>query len=142
MNSHKNRKAASVALVAVALLGVRAASAAGADLDGQQILIGSSTNAECSTSQVQIDYDVAYDATLQGFGVSAAQLSGLDERCQGYDVIVSLSGPGGVALAEIAAVVDGSQMRVEVPVTTPVAAEQLTGVSVVLREAEVTVSAG
>ena len=136
MNSHKNRKAASVALVAVALLGVRAASAAGADLDGQQILIGSSTNAECSTSQVQIDYDVAYDATLQGFGVSAAQLSGLDERCQGYDVIVSLSGPGGVALAEIAAVVDGSQMRVEVPVTTPVAAEQLTGVSIVLKETE------
>ncbi|WP_024285686.1 hypothetical protein [Cellulomonas sp. KRMCY2] len=136
MISNKNRKAASVALVAVALVGVRTASAAGVDLGGQEILIGSSTAEQCNSSQVQIDYDVAYDAALQGYGVSATQLSGLDERCQGYDVIVTLSGPGGAPLAEMTAVVDASQMRVVVPATTPVAAEQLTGVSIVLKETE------
>lgn len=136
MISYRNRKAASVALVAVALVGVRTASAAGAGLGGQAILIGSGTAEQCGSSQVQIDYDVAYDAALQGYGVSAARLSGLDERCQGYDVVVSLSGPGGAALAEMTAVVDASQMRVVVPAATPVAAEQLTGVSIVLVEAE------
>ena len=134
MTSQRNRKAAAVALVALAMVGVRTASAAGADLGGQQILIGDSSAEQCSSSQVQIDYDVAYDAALQGYGVDAAQLSGLSERCQGYDVVVTLSGPGGVALAEVTAVVDASDMRVVVPVETPVAAEQLTGVSIVLRE--------
>ena len=136
MTSQRNRKAAAVALVALAMVGVRTASAAGTDLGGQQILIGDSSAEQCSSSQVQIDYDVAYDAALQGYGVSATQLSGLDERCQGYDAIVTLSGPGGVLLAEVTAVVDASDMRVVVPAATPVSAEQLTGVSVVLRSAE------
>ena len=135
MNSQRNRKAAAVALVAVALVGVRAASAAGADLGGQQIMIGSSSAEQCSSSQVQVDYDVAYDASLRGYGVSAARLSGLDERCQGYDAVVTLSGPGGAPLAEVTAVVDASTMRVVVPAISPVSAEQLTGVSVVLRDA-------
>ncbi|WP_149203802.1 hypothetical protein [Actinotalea subterranea] len=136
MISRKNRQAASVALVALALVGVRAASAAGLDLGGEQILIGSQSTERCSSSQVDIDYDVAYDASLQGYGVSAARLSGLDERCQGYDVVVTLSGPGGVSLADITAVVDAPDMAVVVPAATPVSAEQLTGVSIVLREAE------
>ena len=135
MLSSKNRKAASVALVAVAMIGVRAASAAGADLGGDQILIGSDSAAACSSSQVQIDYDVTYVAALQGYGVSAARLSGLDERCQGYDVVVTLSGPGGAPLAEMTAVVASSDMDVVVPAETPVGADELTGVSVVLREA-------
>ena len=136
MISRKNRQAASVALVALALVGVRAASAAGLDLGGEQILIGSQSTERCSSSQVDIDYDVAYDASLQGYGVSAARLSGLDERCQGYDVVVTLSGPGGVSLADITAVVDAPDMAVVVPAATPVSAEQLAGVSIVLREAE------
>ena len=135
LNSRKHRKATAVALVAVALVGLRTASAAGADLDPQQLFVGSGTAEQCGSSSISIDYDVAYDATLRGYGVSATQLSGLDVRCQGYDVIVSLSGPGGVPLAEMTAVVDGEQMRVAVPVSTPVAVEDLTGVSVVLLSA-------
>ena len=81
--------------------------------------------------------DVAYVAALHGYGVSAARLSGLDERCQGYDVVVTLSGPGGAPLAEMTAVVAASEMDVVVPAATPVGADELTGVSVVLREAEV-----
>ena len=135
MTSQRNRKAAAVALIALAMVGVRAASAAGADLGGQ-LLIGNDGAEQCSSSQIQIDYDVAYDAALQGYGVTAAQLSGLDERCQGYDAIVTLSGPGGAPLAEVTAVVDASSMRVVVPAATPVSAEQLTGVSVVLKDAE------
>ena len=135
MNSRNNRKATAVALVAVALVGLRTASAAGADLDPQQLFVGNSTAEQCGSSAIMIDYDVAYDATLRGYGVSAAQLSGLDVRCQGYEVIVSLSGPGGAPLAEMTAVVDGEQMRVAVPVETPVAVEDLNGVSVVLLSA-------
>ena len=135
MTSQRNRKAAAVALVALAMVGVRTASAAGADL-GDQLLIGNDGAEQCSSSQIQIDYDVAYDAALQGYGVTAAQLSGLDERCLGYDAIVTLSGPGGAPLAEVTAAVDASSMRVVVPAATPVSAEQLTGVSVVLRDAE------
>ena len=133
MNSRKARKAATVALVAVAVLGVRAASASGLGMDPMELLVGSTTAEQCNSSQVTVDYDVAYDAGLKGYGISAAQLSGLDERCQGYDLIVSLSGPGGATLAEMTAVVSGAEMLVQVPVGTPVAAEQLTGVSVVLK---------
>jgi len=95
MNSRKTRKAAAVALIALAGLGVRTASAAGADFSAQELFIGSSAAEQCNSSQVTVDYDVAYDAALKGYGVSAAQLSGLDAQCQGYDVTVSLSGPGG-----------------------------------------------
>lgn len=130
----RHRKAASVALVAVALVGVRVASAAGVDLGGQQILVGDQGAQACGASAVQVDYDVIYVAELGGYGVGAAQLSGLDAQCVGYDVVVTLSGPGGVALAEVAAVVDGERMSVPVPVA--VSAEQLTGVSVVLEAAE------
>lgn len=136
MDRRLNRKAASVALVALALVGVRTAAAAGGDLGDQELLVGSSTAEGCSSSQVEVDYDVAYDAALQGYGVSAARLSGLDERCQGYDVVVTLSGPGGAALAEMTAAAHGPEMRVVVPAGTPVGAEQLTGVSVVLSAGE------
>ena len=133
MNSRKSRKAAAVALIALAGLGVRTASAAGADFDAQELFIGSSTAEQCGSSAVEVDYEVAYDAALTGYGVTGAQLSGLDEQCMGYDVTVSLSGPGGATLAEMAAVVSGVEMLVQVPAGTPVAAEQLTGVSVVLK---------
>jgi len=133
MNSRKSRKAAAVALIALAGLGVRTASAAGADFSAKELFIGSSTAEQCGSSAVEVDYEVAYDAALTGYGVTGAQLSGLDEQCMGYDVIVSLSGPGGATLAEMAAVVSGAEMLVQVPVGTPVAAEQLTGVSVVLK---------
>jgi len=103
----------------------------------QEILVGGGAAGEqCSSSQVEVDYDVAYDAELLGYGVTAAQLSGLDEQCEGYDVSVSLSGPGGGTLAEMTVAVSGTEMRVEVPAGTPVAAEQLTGVSVVLSSVE------
>ena len=133
MNSRKTRKVASVALVALAVLGVRTASAAGMGISAEQIVIGSSTAEQCSSSQVKVDYDVAYVAAMHGYGITAAQLSGLDVQCQGYDVIVSLSGPGGVTLAEMTAAVNGGEMRVEVPAGSPVSAEQLAGVSVVLK---------
>lgn len=133
LNSRKNRKAAAVALVAVALVGLRTASAAGADLDPQQLFVGSDTAEQCSSSTVTVDFDVMYDAALNGYGVSAAQLSGLEDGCQGYDVVVTLSGPGGAPLAEMTAVVDGPEMRVAVPASSPVAAEHLGGVSLVLR---------
>lgn len=135
MNSRRTRKAAAVALVALAVVGLRTASAAG--VGGEELFIGSSTAEQCNSSQINIDYDVAYDAALKGYGVSAAQLSGLDEQCEGYTVTVSLSGPGGATLAEMTAVVNGEDMRVEVPAATPVAAEHLAGVAVVLRGAEV-----
>lgn len=137
MNSRTSRKAAAVALMALAVLGVRTASAAGVGMSPQEILVGSGAAGEqCSSSQIDVDYDVAYDVELSGYGVIAAQLSGLDERCEGYDVIVSLSGPGGATLVEMTAAVSGTQMRVEVPAGSPVAAEQLTGVSVVLSSVE------
>ena len=133
MNS-KNRKAASVALVALALVGLRTASAAGAELGGAEVLIGDAQAEQCSSSAVEVSYDVAYVAAVQGYGVSEARLAGLDERCEGYDVVVTLSGPGGAPLAQLTAVVDGEEMVVAVPAGTPVSAEQLTGVSVVLSE--------
>ncbi len=136
MNSRKSRKVASMLLVAVALLGVRAASASGQGLDGDDLFVGGDLSENCGSLSVAVDYDVAYDAALKGYGVSAAQLSGLDERCQGYEVIVTLSGPGGATLAEMTAVVNGEEVRVEVPPATPVAAEHLAGVAVVLRSAE------
>ena len=136
MNTRVARKAAAVALVGLAAVGVRTASAAGSLGDPFEILIGNEATAACSSSQISVDYDVAYDAALRGYGVTAAQLSGLDERCEGWDVIVSLSGPGGAVLAEMTAVVAGEEMRVEVPSATPVAAEHLAGVAVVLRGAE------
>ncbi len=135
MLSKKSRQAASVALVALAVLGLRAASAAGADLPGGNILIGNDGATQCSTAPVTIDYDVAYDAALRGHAVSAARLSGLDEHCAGYEAVVTLQGPAGAPLAELTGVVDGSDLRLVVPAGSPVGAEGLTGVSLVLKEA-------
>ncbi len=126
------RRAASVALLALALLGVRSVGAFGADGMGPSVLVGAATDGGCSTSAILVDYDLAYDVDLQGYGVSAARLSGLDARCQGHDLLVTLNGPGGVPLAEMSTAVDAMQIRVAVPAGTPVSAEQLTGVSVVL----------
>lgn len=134
MSSRRTRQAASVALVALAVIGVRGASAWGAG-SPQEILVGSEEAEQCAASAIEVDYDVAYDAALRGYGVSAAQLSGLDERCQGHTVMVSLSGSGGTTLAEMTAVVAGETMRVEVPAATPVSAEHLAGVAVVLTSA-------
>ena len=135
MNTRAARKVAAVALVGLAALGVRTASAAGPAGDPVEILVGSSDTAQCSSAQVSVDYDVAYDATLMGYGVTAALLSGL-ERCEGWDVTVSLNGPGGATLAEMTTVVAGEQVRVEVPVGSPVSAEHVAGAAVVLRGAE------
>nr|WP_297429609.1 hypothetical protein [uncultured Actinotalea sp.] len=65
--------------------------------------------------------------------MSAARLSGLDERCEGGDVVVTLSGPGGAPLADLSTVVTGDDLRVVVPAETPVPADRLTGVSLVVR---------
>ena len=135
MNHATARRAASVALLALALIGVRAAGAFGADSLGGSILVGGSTDDGCGRSQVAIDYDTAYDVDLHGYGVSAARLSGLDERCHGYDIVVTLNGPGGVPLATLSGQVDATRVRVVVPASSPVSAEQLTGVSVVLSRA-------
>lgn len=133
MSSASTRRATAVALVAMALAAVPTASALGAGTSGDVLLVGSSGESACASSTVDVEYDVAYDVALGGFGVSAARLSGLDQRCTGYDAIVSLRGPGGAPLAEMTAQVDATQMRVAVPAGTPVPAEQLTGVSVVLK---------
>lgn len=122
------RRAASVALLVAALASLRTAGAL-----APAVLVGSDADQGCGSSPIEVTYDLDYSSDLQGYGVSAARLSGLDERCQGYDVVVSLNGPGGVLLAEMTAGVEATRMRVAVPVATPVAAEQLTGVSVVLR---------
>ncbi len=132
MNHAAARRAASVALLALALLGVRAAGASGAGALDASILVGGTSDGGCGASQVAVDYDTTYDIDLHGYGVSAARLSGLDERCHGYDVVVTLNGPGGVPLARLSGQVEATQIRVAVPASTPVPAEQLTGVSVVL----------
>ena len=129
----KLRKATAVALFIAALGALRTAGALEAGAVVPSIFLGSDDTRSCGASLIEVDYEVDYDSDLQGYGVSAARLSGLDERCQGFDVVVSLNGPGGVLLAEMTSAVDATRMRVAVPVGTPVAAEQLTGVSVVLR---------
>jgi hypothetical protein len=128
-----SRRATAVALVVAALAGLPTANALGSSLATPALLVGDSGSDACGSSPVDVEYDVAYDVDLGGYGVSAARLSGLDERCQGYLLTVSLNGPGGATLAEMTTEVEAAQMRVAVPAETPVSAEQLTGVSVVLR---------
>lgn len=129
-----SRRATAVALVVAALAALPTANALGSSLAAPALLVGDSGSGACGSTPIDVDYDVAYDRDLGGFGVSAARLSGLDERCQGYLLTVSLNGPGGATLAEMTTKVEATQMRVAVPAATPVSAEQLTGVSVVLRE--------
>jgi hypothetical protein len=128
------RKAAAVALGVAALAGLPTARALGAAVPAPELFVGAADAQACGSSSVEVAYDLAYDVDLAGYGVSAARLSGLDERCLGYDAVVSLNGPGGVPLAEMTAQVDATQLRVAVPAGTPVSAEQLTGVSVVLED--------
>lgn len=132
VSSARTRRATAVALVGMALAALPTAGALGSGMSIPALLVGSSLADPCTSSVIEVEYDLAYDVDLGGYGVSAARLSGLDERCQGYDVVVSLNGPGGVRLAEMTAVVEATRVRVAVPAKTPVPAEQLTGVSVVL----------
>src|SRR5690606_5013145 len=76
VNSRKNRKAASVARAALALLGVRAASAAGFEVGGQDVRVGVDTAEQCSSAQAQVEYNVEGDKTMKGYGVRAARLQG------------------------------------------------------------------
>ncbi|HWS58988.1 MAG TPA: hypothetical protein VN257_10640 [Actinotalea sp.] len=133
MNSTRLRRAGALSLLVVALGGLRTA---GALELAPALFLGSDAARACGASRVHVECEVEYDSDLQGYGVSAARLSGLDQRCQGYDVVVSLNGPGGVPLAELSAAVEATRLRVVVPAGTPVPAERLTGVSVVLRGPE------
>ena len=132
MNSAASRRATAVALMVLALVGVPTANALGAGISVPALLVGEQGAPGCSSSVVDVGYDVEYDADLGGFGVVGVWLSGLDERCQGYDAIVSLKGSGGTRLAEMTVQIEATRMRVAVPAEQPVLAEQLTGVSLVL----------
>ncbi len=137
MSSTSVRRATAVALVAAAFGALPAGNALGSSIATPALLVGENNPVACGSQAVDVDYDVAYDIDLGGYGVSAVQLSGLGERCEGYTVSVALEGLGGAPLAEMSTEVDATQVRVAVPTGTSVSAEQLTGVSVVLKKAEV-----
>ena len=53
------------------------------------------------------------------------------------NLYISAEPVGAIPLAEVSAVIGASEMTLAVPAGSPVAAEQLTGVSIVLGDAEV-----
>lgn len=125
MLSKKHRIAASTLLAAVAMIAMRTAQAAPVDA-----LAGEAQTTSCARSQVRVDYDVAYTAAAGGYAVTAANVTGLDGGCTGADLTVTLTGTGGVALTELSARVDATELVI--PVVDVVAAQDVTGVSVVV----------
>jgi hypothetical protein len=125
-----------VTLLVAALGSLPVGHALGASFSTPALLVGESASEPCGDQTVDVDYDVAYNVDLGGFGISDVQLSGLGDHCEGYTVSVALEGLGGVPLAEMTTEVAAAQVSVAVPAGTPVSAEQLTGVSVVLKRGE------
>lgn len=126
MLTRKQRRAATLAVAAVAVLGLQAAQAAGVP---GHILIGDGQSASCATAGANVDYDVAYSPAITAYAVTAVHMTGLGE-CSGSDVTVTITGAAGDVLAELTGPVDTD--RVVLAVTDPVPAADVAGVSVVL----------
>lgn len=125
MLSSKHRIVASTVLAAVALLGVRTAQAATGD-----VLIGDGSTSACSSSQVRVDYAVAYSPAAVGYAVTTATVTGLDPGCAGSQLTVTVADAAGAPLTEVTATVDGTALVI--PVVDVVPAEDVVGVSVVV----------
>lgn len=126
MLTRKHLAAVGSFVVALAAFGVHTAQAA-----PDNVLVGSAEASACSQALVTVDYDVAYSPEAGGYAVTAAHVSGLDPTCA-TTVTVSLTGPNGAALLELTSPVVAATATLAIPRGTPVRAEAVSGVSVVL----------
>lgn len=126
MLTRKQRRAATLAVAAIAVLGLQAAQAAGVP---GSILIGDGQSTSCAPAGANVDYDVAYSPAIAAYAVTAVHLTGLGE-CAGSDVTVTVTGAAGAVLTELTGTVDAD--RVVLAVADPVPAADVAGVSLVL----------
>jgi hypothetical protein len=136
MSSHqiKNRSAVVLLAVVLGLAGVRGAAAAGVNVLGQSLGAGSGGVGQCSSQGIDVGYGVGYSEKVGGFAVTSVTLTGISAECVGRHVAVALAGSDGKPMASVKGQVSGADTTITVPVSTPVSAEQLGGVSVVITD--------
>ena len=121
------RRAAGVTLAWLGCAGLAVSMARAMTWDGGE----DAPPGACVVSRISVGYDVDYDATIGGYAVTRASLSGVPDGCADREVALTLRGTGDLALVE-------ARARVTPPSTVvaldgaPVPAEDVAGVSLAL----------
>ncbi len=129
MASTKNRKAAALALAVVGVAGLSIASAAQLNVGTSSLGAGQEVVQSCQTETINIGFENEY--ATGGYQVENLVLSnllGCADPALNYQIM--LTGDGGVQLAELEG--DGLTATTTISVPGAVAAEDVTGVAVVI----------
>lgn len=121
------RRIVAVALVGVAVLGVRTAYASGGTVGAGRL--GAPAD-ECGS--LDVEWSVGYVPSLGAYGVTGADVSGMADACAGRTLRLTVTGSDGAALAEASVPVTGRRARVALAEGAEVDAAEVTGVSVVV----------
>ena len=120
------RRIVAVALVGVAVVGVRTAYASG----GVGVGALSAPADECGS--LDVEWSVDYVPALGGYGVTGADVTGMADACAGRTLRLTFTGSDGAALAQASVQVDGPRARVALAEGGAVDAARVGGVSVVV----------
>ena len=105
-----------LALAAAAGITVSAGQALGGSMPSVPSLgAASGSVVSCSTRAISVSLDVDYAASLRGYGVVGAHLSGIPAVCEGSSLRVAFSDPQGARLAEVVAVATSQSTAVALP---------------------------
>ncbi len=125
------------AVIAFTVFGAVSAFAATLKIGPSGLSAGSATVASCRQGgePITANYTAAYDSAIAGYKVTGVTVSGMDPRCDGKTISVTVTGPSNAALASGSATYDagGSNTSVvlaSLSATPPVTA--VTGISVAI----------
>lgn len=118
------RRLVAVALVALATLGVREALAQ----SGDSLLQGASRAGGCAA--LSVGYVVDYVPALRGYGVTGAELTGMEPECEGRTVRVTFTSDDGSLLARATARIAAPRTAVVLADPAAIDASRVAGVSV------------
>ena len=137
MTSSKRRKTAALALAFVGVAGLSIASAAQLSLGTGSLGAGTTVVESCQISgPIEVGFANEFvDGTtaLPGeYETTTVVLNGVDETCVGKNYKVTLTDEDGAAIGDVVPAEIGAAGTVTIPLVSPVSAQAVTGVAVVI----------
>jgi hypothetical protein len=96
---------------------------------------GDSIVASCDTDGLTADYTAVYSATANAYEVTTVELGGVAVACNTQQVQITLSGAANSSLNETTATVNAVSGAQTITLSTPVSAQSVTGLHVVISPA-------
>ena len=124
-------------VVAFAICGAVSAFAATLNVGATGLSAGNAAVASCRQSGTPItaNYTAAYDSAIAGYKVTGVTVTGMDPRCDGKTIDVTITGASNAAVATGTATYDAAGSNTSIVIAslsaTPPAAE-VTGISVAI----------